>query len=129
MVMTNSLVPDPGALNTAIAAKIRGIMAERTPKVTQQDLIEATCWSRAKVNRLYNGKTEWGAADLIAVCDYLGVDLGAAKRVVREAEAAGEHAARRPQPDAAREVRIGESTEIPVEGLLRRRPSARTPRA
>ena len=66
-------MPDPAALNRAIAEEVRSLLARR--KISQKALQDDLGWSRAKVNRLVNAEQNWGIQELLALCDYLDVDL------------------------------------------------------
>ena len=66
-------MPDPAALNRAIAEEVRSLLARR--RISQKALQDDLGWSRARVNRLVRGEQAWGILELLAVCDYLDVDL------------------------------------------------------
>ena len=66
-------MPDPEALNAAIAEEVRSLLARR--RISQKQIQDDLGWSRARVNRLVHGEQTWGPADLLALCDYLQVDL------------------------------------------------------
>ena len=125
-------MPDPARLNKAIAEEVRSLLARR--RVSQKALQEDLGWSRARTNRLVHAEQNWGPAELLALCDYLDVDLAALLAAAKTSAAAQEGGAKqalesmltqqeRAEIDAARE-QLRPAKEQPSEDEQGHHPKA-----
>lgn len=69
----DSETPDSDAYEAAIAAEVRAALG-RT-RAQQKDIAEHYNFGQGWLSKRVNGIVPWGIPELVALCDFLGIDV------------------------------------------------------
>jgi hypothetical protein len=74
--------PEGPAFEAALAEELRAIMARK--QISQAEIGREYGWKQPFLSKRLAGRIPWDTLDLVKVCDYLDVDMGAVVAVAKQ---------------------------------------------